>query len=93
MSLLILGPNAPRKDIDVFLRPLIDELKELWNVGVENYDASTQSSFKLHVAVLWTINDFPVYGNLSGRAQKVIKLVLFVMNKHLQSFFLVKYVI
>lgn len=51
MSLLILGPNAPRKDIDVFLRPLIDEVKELRNVGVENYDASTQSSFKLHVAV------------------------------------------
>lgn len=35
MSLLIPEPNAPRKDIDVYLRPLIDELKELWNVGVE----------------------------------------------------------
>ena len=93
MSLLIPGPNAPRKDIDAFLRPLIDELKELQNVGVENYDASTQSSFKLHATVLQTINDFPVYGNLSGRAQKVIKLVLFAMNKHLQSFCIVKYVI
>ena len=29
MSLLILGPKAPRKDIDVYLHPLIEELKEL----------------------------------------------------------------
>ncbi|KAG8363808.1 hypothetical protein BUALT_Bualt19G0060800 [Buddleja alternifolia] len=31
MSLLIPGPRAHIKDIDVYLRPLIDELKELWN--------------------------------------------------------------
>ena len=66
MSLLIPGPNVPGKDIDVFLRPLIDELKELWNVGVETYDASTQNSFRLHAVVLWTINDFPAYENLYG---------------------------
>ena len=29
LTLLIPGPNAPKKDIDVFLRPLVDELKEL----------------------------------------------------------------
>ena len=34
MSLLILGPENPGNDIDVFLRPLIDELKELWEWGV-----------------------------------------------------------
>ncbi|KAK9943497.1 hypothetical protein M0R45_009103 [Rubus argutus] len=38
MSLLIPGPRAPGKDIDVYLRPLIDELKELWEVGVEAFD-------------------------------------------------------
>ena len=30
MSMLIPGPKSPGNDIDVFLRPLIDELKELW---------------------------------------------------------------
>ncbi len=30
MSLLIPGPRSPGKDIDVYLRPLIDELKEYW---------------------------------------------------------------
>ena len=31
LTLLILRPFAPSKDIEVFLRPLVDELKELWN--------------------------------------------------------------
>ena len=29
MSLLIPGPQAPCKDMDIYLHPLIDELKEL----------------------------------------------------------------
>ena len=31
MSLLIPGPQAPGKDMDIYLRPLIDEIKELWH--------------------------------------------------------------
>ncbi|CAN6579217.1 unnamed protein product [Malus baccata var. baccata] len=30
LSLLILGPRSPSKEIDVYMRPLIDELNELW---------------------------------------------------------------
>ena len=30
MSLLILDPNASDNEIDVYLRSLIDDLKELW---------------------------------------------------------------
>ena len=41
MSLLIPCQKGPGNDIDVFLRPLIDELKELWEKGAETYDAST----------------------------------------------------
>ncbi|KAH0651751.1 hypothetical protein KY284_031663 [Solanum tuberosum] len=70
MSLLIPGPQAPGKDIDVYLRPLVDELKELWSDGVETFDASTGECFKMHAAVLWTINDFPAYANLSGWSTK-----------------------
>ncbi|XP_028051487.1 uncharacterized protein LOC114256109 [Camellia sinensis] len=66
MSLLIPGPNQPGTDIDVYLRPLIDELKELWENGVMTYDASTEQTFRMHAAVMWTINDFPAYGDLSG---------------------------
>ncbi|KAH0754685.1 hypothetical protein KY290_024955 [Solanum tuberosum] len=70
MSLLIPGPQAPGKDIDVYLQPLVNELKELWSDGVETFDASTGECFKMHAAVLWTINDFPAYANLSGWSTK-----------------------
>ncbi|XP_075654797.1 uncharacterized protein LOC142624962 [Castanea sativa] len=66
MSLLIPGQKGPGNDIDVFLRPLIDELKELWENGAETYDALTQENFQMRVALMWTINDFPVYAYTSG---------------------------
>lgn len=34
------------------------------------YDASTKRAFKLQAALLWTINDFPALGNLSGMTTK-----------------------
>ena len=39
LSLLISGPKQLGNDLDVYLAPLIDDLKTLWNVGVETYDA------------------------------------------------------
>ncbi|XP_062113352.1 uncharacterized protein LOC133824484 [Humulus lupulus] len=64
MSLLIPGPKSPGKDYDVFLMPLIEELKELWD-GVNAYDLYGQCMFKLRAAVLWTISDFLAYAYLS----------------------------
>ncbi|XP_074299529.1 uncharacterized protein LOC141630650 [Silene latifolia] len=45
LTLLISGPKQPGNDIDVYLAPLIEDLKLLWNVGVEVFDASTSSRF------------------------------------------------
>lgn len=52
MSLLIPGPKSPGNDIDVYLRPLIDQLKELWEDGVETYDMSARETYRLHSALL-----------------------------------------
>ncbi|XP_074322875.1 uncharacterized protein LOC141659848 [Apium graveolens] len=65
MSLLIPGPKSPGKDYDVFLKPLIDELKDLWD-GIDEYDSFGKCMFKLRAAVIWTISDFPAYAYLSG---------------------------
>ncbi|XP_060672399.1 uncharacterized protein LOC125422155 [Ziziphus jujuba] len=73
MSLLIPGPTTPGKDIDVYLRPMIDELKDLWTNGVTTYDISKKERFTMHAAVLWTIHDFPAYGTLSGWSTKGYK--------------------
>ncbi|KAI3458716.1 hypothetical protein Pfo_015379 [Paulownia fortunei] len=50
MSLLILRPEATEKEICVYLRPLINKLKELWSEGIEAYDATTERIFRLHVS-------------------------------------------
>ena len=44
LLLVIPGPFSPRNDIDVYLQTLIEELKELWDVGVETYDVSPDKS-------------------------------------------------
>ncbi|GJR27461.1 zinc finger, PHD-type containing protein [Tanacetum coccineum] len=54
-------------DIDVYLRPLIDDLKVLWaKPGVETIDVATGLKFNMRAMVLWTINDFPARSSLSG---------------------------
>ncbi|XP_038707274.1 uncharacterized protein LOC120002584 [Tripterygium wilfordii] len=65
LSLLIPGPNGPGNNIDVYLQPLVQELIELWEVGEDTFDASSKETFNLRAAIMWTINDFPAYGNLS----------------------------
>jgi hypothetical protein len=70
LTLLIRGPKQPGNDIDVYLEPLIEELKELWDQGVDMYDSYSKSNFNLKAILMWTINDFPAYGNLAGCATK-----------------------
>ncbi|XP_049406222.1 uncharacterized protein LOC125869841 [Solanum stenotomum] len=69
LSTIIDGPRAPGNDIDVYLQPLVDELKELW-VGVATYDISNNHMFQMRATLLWTISDFPGLGNLSGYGVK-----------------------
>jgi len=65
LSMLITGPDSPGDALDVYLQPLIEDLRELWEVAVETYDVSSRHHFQLHAALLWTINDFSAYGILS----------------------------
>ncbi|KAD6795050.1 hypothetical protein E3N88_05946 [Mikania micrantha] len=70
MTLLIQGPKQPGNDIDVYLAPLIDDLKTLWGSGVVVYDAYKKENFTLRAKIFCTISDFPAYGNLSGYSTK-----------------------
>ncbi|CAN1132472.1 hypothetical protein LINPERHAP2_LOCUS16281 [Linum perenne] len=70
LSMLIPGPESPGDAIDVYLQPLIEELSDLWEEGVITFDASHRQNFQLHASLLWTINDFPAYANLSGWSTK-----------------------
>ncbi|KAJ0475406.1 putative Transposase-associated domain-containing protein [Helianthus annuus] len=66
VCLIIPGGKSPGQNIDVFLRPLIDELKELYKEGIEVYDAYHKENFIMRAILLWTVSDFPAYAMLSG---------------------------
>ena len=58
LTLLILGPRQPGKDINMYAKPLIDNLKQLWNGG-DTHDVFDNARFTLSAILMWTISDFP----------------------------------
>src|ERR1041385_6367486 len=71
MPVLIQGPRQPGNDIDVYLRPLFDELLELWaKPGVRVWDEDKQEEFNLRALLFVTINDWPALSNISGQSNK-----------------------
>ena len=70
LSLVIPGPKSLRIAIDVYLQPLVEELRELWDVGVEAYDASSKNVLQLRATLMWTVHDFPIYADVSGWSTK-----------------------
>ncbi|CAL2225479.1 unnamed protein product [Prunus armeniaca] len=66
IMMTVLITEDPGRLIDVYLRPLVDELKDLWTNGVHTYDKSTGKMFTLRATVMWTVNDFSAYAIVSG---------------------------
>ncbi|XP_076923373.1 uncharacterized protein LOC143585475 [Bidens hawaiensis] len=66
LCLIIPGGKSPGQNIDVFLRPLIDELKELYKEGIGVHDAYRKENLIMRAILLWTVSDFPAYAMLSG---------------------------
>ena len=66
LSILVPGPKHPKKSLDVFLQPLIEELNDLWSRGARTFDFYKQRNFTMRAVLMWTISDFPAYGMLSG---------------------------
>ncbi|XP_042428523.1 uncharacterized protein LOC122015605 [Zingiber officinale] len=50
LSTLIPGPKAPGNDIDIYLRPLLTELKDLWENGIATFDACEKKMFQMRAA-------------------------------------------
>ncbi|CAM8936979.1 unnamed protein product [Rhodiola kirilowii] len=70
LCMLVSGPKSPGKCLNVFMRPLIEELKMLWADGVYIFDQHDGSLFIMKAAVMWTIGDFPDLGMLIGLKKK-----------------------
>src|SRR3954462_10202893 len=57
LTVLIPGDRYPGAKIDVYLQPLIDELKSLWDVGLtDTYDVASKTHFNMRAALLWTVS-------------------------------------
>jgi len=52
LSMIIPGKQMAGNNIDVYLQPLVDELRELWNDGVETFDSSLNETFRMRVALM-----------------------------------------
>ena len=69
LSLIIPGKKSvTSEDFDVYLQPLLEELKILWSTGVPTEDAAMYMDsrrFNLKAILLWTMHDFPAYGVVS----------------------------
>ena len=80
LSMIIPGKEGPGNNIDIYMRPLIHELKLLWK-GVNAFDSYTNVNFKLKAALMWTINDFSVTPCYQHGVLRVIMLVLSVITQ------------
>ena len=70
MLALIVPGRRQVKNMDVYLQPLVDELKELWE-GIHVYDVSrpiiTERSFTLYGICAYTIYDYLGLGICFGK--------------------------
>ena len=70
MLALIVPGRRQVKNMDVYLQPLVDELKELWD-GINVYDVSrpiaAERSFTLYGICAYMTHDYPGLGVFSGK--------------------------
>jgi hypothetical protein len=59
LTMIISGPKQPGNDIDVFLEPLMEDMKILWEGGIKMMDASLKKEFTLKAIIFVTITDYP----------------------------------
>jgi hypothetical protein len=83
MPVLIQGPKQPGNDIDVYLRPLVDELLLLLKKeGVCVWDENKQENFNLRALLFITINDWPALSNLSRHSNKGYRACAHCLSGH-----------
>ncbi|KAL0401976.1 UNVERIFIED_CONTAM: hypothetical protein Slati_4227500 [Sesamum latifolium] len=66
LTMIIPGLSNPKRLIVVYLKSLIEELLQLWHVGVRTSDHATYNEFIMRAALMWTVNDLPAYRIASG---------------------------
>jgi hypothetical protein len=67
LTILISRSTQPGVDMDVFLEPLMEDMKILWETSVQMLDEYRKDSFTLRAIIFVTINDYPALFTLSSQ--------------------------
>jgi hypothetical protein len=71
LTILISVPKQPSDRIEVYLRPLVDDLKILWKPGMpETWDEFKHEEFTMHGMLFTTINDNSAHHNLFSQSKR-----------------------
>jgi hypothetical protein len=62
--------------MDIFLEPLMEDMKILWETGVQILDEYCKESFTLRAIIFVTINDYPALFTLSGQFKEKVGCVV-----------------
>jgi hypothetical protein len=69
LTCIISRPKQPGNDIDVFLVPLMEDMKILWEDRVKMMDVSLKKKFTLKAIIVVTIIDFLGLFHCRGRSK------------------------
>ncbi|KAL0283510.1 UNVERIFIED_CONTAM: hypothetical protein Sangu_2885600 [Sesamum angustifolium] len=61
LTMAIPAPSNPKCLIDMYLESLIEELLQMWHMGVRTYDHATDRAFMMRATSIWNVNDLPAY--------------------------------
>jgi hypothetical protein len=74
LSLIIASTQSiTGEHFDIYLEPMLDELKMLWEVGIDVRNvrqSNGESTFRLCAILLWMIHDLPAYEIVVGYTTK-----------------------
>ena len=77
LTVIIPGKKSTTGDyFDLYLEPLLEELRFLWSTGTPISDASRPPGDRSHLlraALLFTVHDYPAYGIVAGLVTKGYK--------------------
>jgi hypothetical protein len=71
LSILIQGPKQASIDIDVFLKPPMEDMAKLWNEGVRMWDQYQHEYFTLKAIIFICIHDAPWALQYQGKLKEI----------------------
>jgi hypothetical protein len=87
LTILISEPTQPGVDMDVFLDPLMWDMKILWETCVQILDECRKHSFTLRAIIFVMINDYPALFTLLGQLKGKVDCVVCIDGTAYMSFY------